>query len=576
MRKVFVTILLALCSNLLFAEYAIINNIVYSLNLNTLEAVVLNFQPKESTVTIPSSITYKGDKYTVKAISRYDFDWTRSDSYNAAENAYDEAGNWFFGDATLSRAAANQTYNAAEKKRANEAAFRYDYETARANIITLNLPNSLVYIEKYAFDGMTRLKSLVIPASVKQLPPRGLSVFYEHMSRLESITILGLPSYEFFDETWLDITSKDDDGNYNYVNCLKSKFDVDYCPNLKTFSVPEFEKRLSVLQEAEKVNDKIEDQTDNFNAELYRLSQSKELKIPTPALKAEACMDKLTIEAAYNQVMGFLNSIQGNYKAYINLHDSLNSQLVKHPYYDGSKLSYETLELDYNEPMTSNIKSQFAAMRERMMNSYLDFVNGGMERNLLEKNTDKYIKVYKGLHPEKKDEIDKIFKDYRCETLNQQYAYFRQYVQAGFVSATTCRKKQWNEYRTLYDSEEEFNGSYDKATTAGLFSREISLRQSSWNNLEAMKKYVPAHVKDIKLSNMNKKPNDATATIIKYLDGFKQDYYYSKAVSYLIETIPSLNKEYEKNGQFFTSEVKFLDAYTSDAYSQLLKESKKK
>ena len=253
MKKSLFIVVLLLCSRIVFAEYAVINNIVYSFNVETLEAAVLNFQTTESSVTIPSYVTYRGEKYKVVAISRYDFDRTQNDSYNAARNAWDDANTWF-GAGQLRQAATNQAYKDAEKKRAAEAAFHYDYENARSGIVALNLPNTLVYIDKYAFDGMLRLKSLVIPASVKQLPPRGLHIFYTRMSRLESITILGLPSYEDFNDNLLPINSTDNNGNLDYVECLKRKFDIDYCPNLKTFSVPEFEKRIPELQEELKNN----------------------------------------------------------------------------------------------------------------------------------------------------------------------------------------------------------------------------------------------------------------------------------------------------------------------------------
>ncbi len=259
MKRKFFMMLLVLCSNVVFAEYAIVNNIVYSFDIEDLEAVVLNFQTTGTTVTIPSYVTYRGEKYKVTAISRYDFDRTQSDSYNTANNTWKEAKKWY-GDGELRRAVTNQAYKDAERKREAEAAFKYDYANVRAGIISLNLPKTLVYIDKYAFDGMIRLKSLVIPASVKQLPPRGLHVFYARMSRLESITILGLPSYEDFNDSQLPINTTDKNGNLDYVECLKRKFDIDYCPNLKTFSVPEFEKRIPELQ-AELKNNQV--QVDN-------------------------------------------------------------------------------------------------------------------------------------------------------------------------------------------------------------------------------------------------------------------------------------------------------------------------
>ena len=90
------------------------------------------------------------------------------------------------------------------------------------------------------------------------------------------------------------------------------------------------------------------------------------------------------------------------------------------------------------------------------------------------------------------------------------------------------------------------------------------------------KKYVSGNIKKINVSNMNKKPNEETYEIINILNSLEKSYYYDKAVSYLIQTLPKVQKEYEKNGQYFSSEIEFFKAYSSDSYSKILKENKSK
>ena len=87
---------------------------------------------------------------------------------------------------------------------------------------------------------------------------------------------------------------------------------------------------------------------------------------------------------------------------------------------------------------------------------------------------------------------------------------------------------------------------------------------------------MPIHIKKIKLSNIDKKPNEETVKVLAILNTLKRTYFYDRAATYLIETFPKVAKEYEKNGQHFKSKVEFFDAYTSDSYSSILKGKKKK
>lgn len=52
--------------------------------------------------------------------------------------------------------------------------------------------------------------------------------------------------------------------------------------------------------------------------------------------------------------------------------------------------------------------------------------------------------------------------------------------------------------------------------------------------------------------------------------------YYSQVIDFVIKTNKGLNKEWSKNGQFFESKDEFYNAYLSDDYKKILKESKKK
>ena len=319
-------------------------------------------------------------------------------------------------------------------------------------------------------------------------------------------------------------------------------------------------------------------QTEKCNAALLKLSSNKDIKIATPELKPEAYLSNQSVETAYNQASQYILSLYAYYKKYINLHDSLQNQLVQQTYYDGSKLEYEQPKFTYSDPEISTMSSQMTTITSKMITKYNDLVGGEMERNLFVNNLPKFLEKYTALHPDKKAAIDGIYLDYRCEDKPQQDVYVRQYIENGNrPTDKSCREKQWTLYQSYFKSREEFNQRYDKAGTEQSFQREIDARRKSYLDLQKMQRLVQANVKNIKLNNMYKKPNEQTSSIITFLNDLKKsNYYYADAVAYLIETIPAAQKEYEKNGQYFSSQLAFFEAYTSDSYSQVLKDNKKK
>ena len=64
MKKYFIAVLLSICCQISFAEYVVIDHIVYDLDFVNLTATVLNFQigiNTPCTVTIPETVRYKND-----------------------------------------------------------------------------------------------------------------------------------------------------------------------------------------------------------------------------------------------------------------------------------------------------------------------------------------------------------------------------------------------------------------------------------------------------------------------------------------------------------------------------------
>ena len=218
-RLIFILLLSACTMLTVAAERAVVDRIVYEFDLMNMSAKVLNFQTSLSEpcdVVIPSTIIYKNDRYVVTELSE-------------------------------------------ESMFSNEK-LRYDYREARLNIEHISLPNTLKVIHNGAFDGMRRLKDLIIPASVElfthiyyEEEPYGTNLLLESYSiwgdkiyfpRLESIQVLGTPTIDYNYEK-ITVASE----NYatmvgKAIAGIGTPYASIYCPNLKSFSMPKAEEAI--------------------------------------------------------------------------------------------------------------------------------------------------------------------------------------------------------------------------------------------------------------------------------------------------------------------------------------------
>lgn len=246
MKKLFSITFLALLGQMAFAEFAIIDDIVYELDLNKQTAMVLNFQTNTEDVcdvTIPPAVVYKHETFTVTSLG-----------YNKPQG-YD---------------------------------FIYSYDKARINIEHLDLPNTLEVIYTDAFTGMARLKELIIPESVELLigmkrdgwlnswddcPVLGRDN-KEEFPRIRRITVLGTPTckreehgnfyyYTINSRYRYDLNNKKieeplDITNYDYIlkvaNTIAGIKSLDdpstkLCPNLWRFSMPAAERKIGPIKQ---------------------------------------------------------------------------------------------------------------------------------------------------------------------------------------------------------------------------------------------------------------------------------------------------------------------------------------
>ncbi|MBO7458979.1 MAG: hypothetical protein J6T80_06980 [Paludibacteraceae bacterium] len=577
MKRLITLLWVSLICHSVFAEYAIINNIVYRLNLEKLTAVVLNFQSVGNDVVIPSHISYIGDRYVVQSISHYDFESSAVDSYYDAYHTQQIATS-LFGDNWISDAIVEETIKEQQQREDEEAYFQYDYKYSRASINTLQLPNTIEYISPGAFDGMVRLRALFIPESVKVLPSGSQTVFNQSMPRLEHIIVLGLPIYQTNGDQTITFASVNDNGNFDYIERLKRKFDISRCPNLESFQVPEYANKQPILNTYTTANQSLAEITAKWNADIARSPYNNGAKIATPVLKTDACRDAKLLMSAFKQAVQYIKN-RGMSFAYQNAiaytKDSLENELKKHPYYNEAKLEVELPKFEIIELDSSRIANAYLSCAKRLGEQYREFVTNKMENNLRTYYPSKFVEAYIRLNPHYKPKLDSIYMEFRCLPFEEQSKIVIHAIDGEEITQESCRQKQWNQYSYLYENQTEFDRSYNTLTNVS-FNGEIYERQKAKSLLNSYMNYASENSKYIKLKAMRKKPNEQTQRIISYLDEFKRTYYYSQAVEFILSQYPKVLAEYDKHKIYFVSQIDFFEAYTSENYGTILKTKKNK
>lgn len=577
MKKYFATIVLCFFSVFIHADYVIIDDIVYWLNLEYLTASVENFQTSTSIVTIPPYVYYRGDKYKVTYLSYESFS-------TSAYNAY-KASSMFFGEGIITDGITEMAM--AQEK--SELPFRYDYEDVRAGIIQLNLPSTLESISYDAFKGMKRLKTLIIPASLESLGDDNHDdALLTYAPRMESIVVYGAPTF-YRDKKNIELQSVNEEGFPIYKEELGKKIGIQKCPNLKSFQVPAFDdiwaKYQAKLKIFEAYNKELADVSNAIRKKYLQMST-----IGTPVIVNSALQDESMLNTAYQQAKDYLiyqTVVAGADDMLRTLKIKYETALRSNPFYDGSHL---TINHHYPTKCESTSESYVqmtvrGAIRD-LDRQYQQKMNGGMEANMKANKPLEYLKVYCSLHPEKGIIRDSIDREYRCLDVYRR-AQITIDIFDGKKAPESCREQIWrSEGKRLYPSYEDYNAHYNDAQTHSIFMNEIHVRENAQYNYDEFVSYVVANAKKIRVQNMKTKPNEQSVAVVQYFNKLStytsiasvHDYYYDLSINFLFSMIPSLQKEYAKKGRYFPSKKDFFEAYSysSDSYNSIIKENKKK
>ena len=134
----------------------------------------------------------------------------------------------------------------------------------------------------------------------------------------------------------------------------------------------------------------------------------------------------------------------------------------------------------------------------------------------------------------------------------------------------------WYNYYTtkvLFLEKNDFDSFYRQGKN--IYDREVEKRNALYN----LKKKSQL----IQLMDFQKENNDPTnnnyatrpSEVLSIIKESQSKSYYSEIIDYIIKTNNGLNKEWNKNGQYFESKLEFYSAYISDNYKGIVKQKKK-
>ncbi len=453
---------------------------IYRIDVGEQTAEVVNFCNEASSITIPSSFVYKGDKYIVEKISEKSF----RDDYDM-KYCY------------------------------------YDYDKIRSSIVELILPPTLKEIGFNAFEGMRRLKEIVIPSRVKMIKD-----CFGRNARLEKITLEGLPCIELY--SW----------NGSKI-CLSELFNpikaVDSIENVLTIRCPKL-KKLEVLP----LNEYI---VYSKKLDLMEKSYSKQLK------------DTVSLYKILLRQHPYYAEEDPSIQRYVD--ESFNDVVINKPILmaDNAKEKYKiqsnALSSDYNKKI-SLCKQKYQAL------------NRDMEKICKEKSPSQYVNLYCSYNPDFSARVEEMLKDYKCEYTKQSLALA---LLNNQQLKRKCQDSLWEEYSYLFKTKDEFLTLYDESSN---IKADLNHRQTIYNKL---KNTIQSYSLSIRGAYDSTKDDWS-------IRAFRRDYDEMKKQSIpvseeIIRQDPKAQKEYEKNGVFFSSLDEFFAAYVTKDYNKILKENKK-
>lgn len=244
-----------------------------------------------------------------------------------------------------------------------------------------------------------------------------------------------------------------------------------------------------------------------------------------------------------------------------------NKKLLEYPYNtEKQQLAPLSMTSFFMNPRLSFITDSIIAdldkrTTELMANCYLQ---------LKFDNPDVFAKIYLQFHPEAKSVLDNLKQECRCNNYSEEQLV--QWIADNNIPECTCRNDYWNQYGSLFSTRAEFDNTYNISEQG--FLDDVNLRQRLKADIQEITSML-AGLKSAKFKDGLTGKKEDIVHILQRVQYHKGKYYYDEVLEMMFIADVAMMKEWEKNGQLFSSKNEFYEAYVSGDYKNVLKEKKK-
>ncbi len=247
-----------------------------------------------------------------------------------------------------------------------------------------------------------------------------------------------------------------------------------------------------------------------------------------------------------------------------------NKQLLQNPYNIN-----EEIMTDYKKMQRDGDREENYEEILKDIGNKFKSINNDFEEQLRKQNPAKYFKIYYSQNPDKKVIADKMYLECRCEyriRTDFDLYLFRNNWRIGYDCG--CREKAYSGrgaanmgVKEHFSSRAEFDTYYDQGEA--ILNQEVEKRKAK-KEVEKLSIKSPTNY-----SNLfeNKEKEDLLRT---YLSKNRSKPYYPELIEVALSKNEGLNKEWNKNGQYFQDKTEFYEVYISENYKHILKAKKKK
>lgn len=245
-----------------------------------------------------------------------------------------------------------------------------------------------------------------------------------------------------------------------------------------------------------------------------------------------------------------------------------NQQLMDYPYnIENLRLEPVSLQKYFLDPRLETIADSIVAELKQITKDKQDVCYKRLKTN----QPEKFAGIYIRLHPEAQSIFENLKLECRCNNFLEGQMVV--WIADNNIPECTCRNDYWNQYGILFSSRAEFDSTYN--TTEKAFLDDVALRQNLKANIQEITLLLTG-LKSAKFKDGLTGKQENIIRILQKVQYHQGKYYYDEVLEMMFAADAAMTKEWEKNGQLFSSRKEFYEAYVSGDYKNVLKEKKSK